>query len=68
MVTSRQQTAQIFGGSGGGQSGEMRINIINAPDTRGAAEFARSSSGDLTYINSIKRNASAIRQILGVQR
>lgn len=66
-VTGRRQTAQLMQGSSGGGR-EMRINIINAPDTRGAAEFARSSAGDMTYLNSIKRNASAIRQILGVQR
>lgn len=66
VVTSRQQTAQIMSGQGQGAGQPMPITLINAPDTRGAYEFARSARGEMVFVNGIRRNAATIRQILGV--
>jgi hypothetical protein len=47
------------------KGGDTRIKVINVLDKNLVGDYLRTSDGDTSLINSIKRNSSVLRTILG---
>ena len=67
MVTGRQDTAQMLRGTTTGASqSSINLRIVNAPDPSAAHRYINSSSGETTLNNWVRKNATTIRQHLGI--